>query len=81
MSGRSPLHEASDNGHLDVLKSLLDRGARLDTTGRIGRSPLHEAAANGHLDVVKELLDRGAGHDMTGQVMKCLEFHTQIEQD
>jgi len=47
-------------GHLDVVKFLLERGVDPNVRNNPGDTPLHYAAERGHLDVVKFLLERGA---------------------
>jgi hypothetical protein len=59
--GRSTtLIEASRRGYLEVVRSLLKRGAEVNTAVNNGRTPLHWASENGHSEVVKCLLGRGA---------------------
>ncbi|XP_041471850.1 uncharacterized protein LOC121421254 [Lytechinus variegatus] len=58
--GITPLHSASFNGHLDVVKYLIDQGAQANTANNAGVTPLHNASFNGHFDVVKYLIDQGA---------------------
>ncbi|KAH9191896.1 hypothetical protein AeNC1_006127 [Aphanomyces euteiches] len=52
----TPLHLASSQGYLDIVKALLTRGADVNIKNKDGCSPLHEASLRGHLDVVIELL-------------------------
>ena len=58
--------EASEHGHLEVVKSLLEAGAAVDQAGCYGITPLLMASENGHLEVVKALLDAGADVSRAG---------------
>lgn len=56
-----PLNWASDYGHVDVVKLLLDRGADINTKDKeAGSTPLHGASSLGYVDVIKLLLEKGA---------------------
>jgi ankyrin repeat protein len=57
----TPLHQAALAGHLDTVRLLVARGARLDTCDTIHRStPLGWAAHGGHTHVAAWLRDQGA---------------------
>ena len=64
--GRTVLHEASKNGHAEVVRCLLDSGADKDSvTGDTWRTPMHVAARNGRQQVVSCLLEARADKDRT----------------
>ncbi len=60
MHKEAVIFAAVREGHSDVVKLLLSRGARLDVRDRYGYPPLHIAAHAGYRAVVKVLLDGGA---------------------
>jgi ankyrin repeat protein len=51
---------ASNHGHVDVVKLLLEKGADMTVRNREGWTPLHSASNSGHIDVVKLLLEKDA---------------------
>ena len=51
---------ASQQGHLDVVRELLARGADANARSNGGFTALHQASWKGHAEVVRELLARGA---------------------
>lgn len=53
----TPLHSASSNGHLDVVKLLIEKGADPKDINKDGWTSLHAAAQNGRLRVVKYFID------------------------
>jgi hypothetical protein len=56
--GTSPLHAATHWGDVEVVRSLLARGADVDAVDEQGQTPLHVALH--HEEVAGELLARGA---------------------
>ncbi|KKP06420.1 hypothetical protein THAR02_01471 [Trichoderma harzianum] len=56
----TPLLLAAENGHLDIFKHLLSRGAEKNAVDVDGLTPLHLAAKNGHVALVKMLLQYNA---------------------
>ena len=61
------IHLAARNGHLDIVRLLLEAGADKDAARQNGSTALHTAAWNGHLDVVRFLLEAGADKDAAAQ--------------
>jgi ankyrin repeat protein len=51
---------AANNGHLEVLKELLNRGANMEDRSNNLKTPLLWASLWGHYGVVEYLVDRGA---------------------
>ncbi|KAL7203933.1 hypothetical protein ACSBR2_017067 [Camellia fascicularis] len=55
--GLSPLHDASTNGHVEIVKELLKADHKLCLVkGRERRIPLHYAAIKGKVDVIREYI-------------------------
>jgi ankyrin repeat protein len=57
------LLDAARDGNLEEVRSLIDRGARVDAEDNIKRTPLHRAAWRGQAEVAGLLIDRGARVD------------------
>ncbi len=53
------MHNAANEGRLDVMRLLLQRGANKDAYNDTGKTPLHEACSGGQADAAKLLLDAG----------------------
>ncbi|EGZ08506.1 hypothetical protein PHYSODRAFT_527526, partial [Phytophthora sojae] len=66
-NGVTALILASENGHLKVVKLLLDRGAMVDSVDKVGDSSLISAAINGHVAVVNYLVEKGAFIELTNR--------------
>ena len=49
--GWTPLHEACNHGHTEVVSLLLGHGAGVNTRGMDGDTPLHDATINNHAQV------------------------------
>jgi hypothetical protein len=59
--GRTLLSFAAGEGHDDIVRLLLEKGAEIEVKdGKYGYTPLLWAAGNGHEAVVKLLLEKGA---------------------
>ena len=69
----SPLHYAVFHGKTNIVRALLERGARLDAVAggmrdKLQNLPLHCAANEGHVDIVRLLLQRGADKSAKNKV-------------
>ncbi|CCK70450.1 Hos4p KNAG_0E01880 [Huiozyma naganishii CBS 8797] len=80
-AGNTPLHEAALNGHLDIVKLLVETGANVNiqSFAMFGDTPLIDASANGHLDVVQYLVAHGSDPTITNA--KGLTAYEAIEMD
>src|SRR6218665_345840 len=67
LGNSTPLIEASQEGHSDIVKLLLDAGAHVNAVNINKQTPLLVAADSGHLDVVQILLSHGALVDKIGE--------------
>ncbi|CAK4372692.1 unnamed protein product, partial [Aphanomyces euteiches] len=67
-SGQTALHFASSNGHMNIVKYLIGKGASVNSRDNNGQTPLHLASKNGFLDVINYLLDNDAAIDLTDNV-------------
>ena len=56
----NPLHIASGNGHLEIVKHLLEQGANIEGGEGSSWTPLQWASQNGQLQIVEHLLDKAA---------------------
>jgi len=57
---QTPLHRAVMEGHSDIVKSLLIKGADVDARTMPGDSGLHIACKRGHKEIVAMLIVKGA---------------------
>lgn len=61
----TPLWYAAANGHENVVKMLLRKGAKVSAEDKWGQTPLSWAAHNGHEAIVGMLLEKGAKDSAT----------------
>jgi ankyrin repeat protein len=69
-----PILQAASEGHLNVVRWLLDHGAKINyvVQGKPRCLPLMRAAGNGHIDVVKLLVEHGADVHATWKGVNAL---------
>jgi|688.fasta_scaffold349658_2 ankyrin repeat protein len=79
----TPLILASQQGKLDVVEDLLDRGAGVNDVMTDGKTALLMACKNGHTEIVKILMAKGADQSLksTGKSPRdvaIINGHTEI---
>jgi hypothetical protein len=75
-SGASrPLAMAAWNGHVRVMRCLLDHRARVNARGEHGRTALHLAANRVRADAVQLLLERGADPNLEDKRDRVTPMH------
>ncbi|KAK5085112.1 hypothetical protein LTR70_008066 [Exophiala xenobiotica] len=63
-AGMTPLLLAAKHGHLPIVQSSIDKGAKINASNTSGETALALAARNGHQQIVRLLLSCGAdAHD------------------
>lgn len=67
-SEETALIYASQEGHLDVVKILLENGAKPDIIPKNNEGALIRATALGYIDIAEELIRAGANVDQSGQL-------------
>ena len=58
--GRTPLHLATDAGHIRIVKKLHQAGASINVQDKYGRTALHIAAIRQRMSIARYLLRHGA---------------------
>ena len=59
---------AAGRGYTEIVKSLLEAQAKVNTADKYGTTPLIWASRKGHKDIVESLLAEGANVDNAGMV-------------
>jgi ankyrin repeat protein len=58
MDQSTPLHNAVQNGNLEIIDILLKHFAEVNAQDEVGICPLHLAVAKGNIDIVKRILGK-----------------------
>jgi len=56
----TPLHNAVGEGHIEIVKLLINKGANVSAITTEGRTPLHMACYNGNKEIIECLINEGA---------------------
>ena len=74
----SPLHASAQFGKLNIMKFLVNNGAKLDAKDIDGHTPLMMAAKNGYIKIVKFLTEKGADVNLKAKNSETpLHFNTK----
>ena len=76
MSLEQELIGAAMDGHLDVVKSLVEQGANLHAENE---EALTSASANGHFDVVKYLVEHGADFHVNDEALGLAASYGRLD--
>lgn len=56
----NPLHISAREGHLSIVKFLIENGTKIDVRNRKKQTSLHWAVYNGRIKIIKYLIEKGA---------------------
>ncbi len=59
VDGWSPIHWAAQNGNMEIIQDLVDRGVSIDTPTNSGETIMTIATQNGHPETVRKLVEKG----------------------
>ncbi|EKX52459.1 hypothetical protein GUITHDRAFT_47785, partial [Guillardia theta CCMP2712] len=77
--GNTLLNIAAQNGHKNIIKALLRRGANINTQNHKGNTPLHFCFTYGFTDLGNYLVQKGA--DDTIENVSCLTCYEGLGND
>ncbi|XP_044762829.1 uncharacterized protein LOC123319871 [Coccinella septempunctata] len=75
----TPLHGASMNGDVEIVRLLIMKGADLDCRNLEGMTPLHFACKHGHEAVVDLLIEHGVSIHAETSITRWLPLHMAAE--
>ncbi|KAF9077115.1 L-asparaginase [Rhodocollybia butyracea] len=78
-SGRTPLHTAALNGHLDSVNLLLNFGALVHQRDALGHTCLYYAARQGHSEVVNVLIKMGGAFSFVDNVFAAVAIENALK--
>ncbi|KAL1490906.1 hypothetical protein ABEB36_011581 [Hypothenemus hampei] len=81
--GQTAVFHAASNGHVAIVRRLVEAGASLEKPNKENRTALHEAARNGHVEVAELLLMAKEIDIEAADSLGCTPLHlaAQYQQD
>lgn len=64
------LYIAAQKGHLEIVRCLIEHGAKMDAAAEKGATPIYIACQNGHKDVVEYLISKMANIEVQVKIKK-----------
>ncbi|KFB51873.1 AGAP003839-PA-like protein [Anopheles sinensis] len=86
IEGAPPLWCASAAGHTNIVKLLVQHGAKVNSTTKTNSTPLRAACFDGHYEIVKYLVSHGADIEVANRyghtclMIACYKGHYKIAQ-
>jgi calcium/calmodulin-dependent protein kinase I len=80
-TGNYPIHVASQNGHLDLVRWLHSAGAKLNVQNGTGQTPLHMCKGYDIYDVAAFLLENGANPEIKNWAGHPAKFGIEGDKD
>lgn len=71
----TPIHQAAENGHTEIVRALLSHGALIDPVDDDGITPLWSAVHDGYHEIVQLLIDAGADTEASSKVSGRRPLH------
>ena len=64
----SPLHHACDNGNINSILLLIDKGAEINCIDDFNHAPINHAINRNHIEVIKLLLTKGSNFKLNNNI-------------
>ncbi|MBN1253589.1 MAG: ankyrin repeat domain-containing protein [Bacteroidales bacterium] len=74
--GDTALNKACDQGHFDIVKLLIERGANINNLGGADLSPIMNAATNGYFEITQYLIEKGA--EISNDLLSAIQMKVNI---